>query len=118
MKAIRFHEYGDIDVLRHEETPTPRPGSGEALVAVAATAFNPVDTWFRAGIIDQTFPVRFPHTLGLDLAGTVVDHGPGTEDPAIGTEVIGFLPMTGPGAAAEYVTAPAERLVRPPPGSH
>jgi NADPH:quinone reductase-like Zn-dependent oxidoreductase len=44
MKAIRFHEYGDIDVLRYEETPTPRPASGEALVAVAATAFNPVDT--------------------------------------------------------------------------
>ena len=114
MKAIRFHEYGDIDVLRYEETPTPRPRSGEALVAVAATAFNPVDTWFRAGIIDQIFPVPFPHTLGLDLAGTVVAHGPGTEDPAIGTEVIGFLPMTGPGAAAEYVTAPAEVLVRAP----
>lgn len=114
MKAIRFHEYGDINVLRYEETPTPRPGPGEALVAVTATAFNPVDTWFRAGIIDQIFPVRFPHTLGLDLAGTVVDHGPGVEDPAIGTQVIGFLPMTGPGAAAEYVTSPAERLVRAP----
>ena len=114
MKAIRFHEYGDIDVLRYEETPTPRPGRGEALVSVAATAFNPVDTWFRAGIIDQIFPVRFPHTLGLDLAGTVVEHGPGVDDPAIGTEVIGFLPMTGPGAAAEYVNAPAELLVRAP----
>jgi NADPH:quinone reductase-like Zn-dependent oxidoreductase len=114
MKAVRFHEYGDIDVLRYEETPTPRPGRGEALVAVAATAFNPVDTWFRAGIIDQIFPVRFPHTLGLDLAGTVVDHGPGVEDPAIGAAVVGFLPMTGPGAAAEYVTAPVERLVRAP----
>ena len=101
MKAIRFHEYGDIDVLRYEETPPPRPGRGEALVAVAATAFNPVDTWFRAGIIDQIFPLRFPHTLGLDLAGTVVEHGPGVDDPAIGTAVIGFLPMTGPGAAAE-----------------
>ena len=114
MKAIRFHEYGDINVLRYEETPTPRPGRGEALVAVAATAFNPVDTWFRAGIIDQIFPVRFPHTLGLDLAGTVVEHGPGVDDPAIGAEVIGFLPMTGPGAGAEYVNAPAERLVRAP----
>ena len=114
MKAIRFHEYGDIDVLRYEEAQTPEPGGGEALVAVAATAFNPVDTWFRAGIIDQIFPVRFPHTLGLDLAGTVVKHGPGVEDPAIGAEVIGFLPMTGPGAAAEYVNAPAELLVRAP----
>jgi NADPH:quinone reductase-like Zn-dependent oxidoreductase len=114
MKAIRFHEYGDVDVLRYEEAPQPTPGPGDVLVAVAATAFNPVDTWFRAGIIDQIFPVRFPHTLGLDLAGTVVDHGPGVKEPAIGTEVIGFLPMTGPGAAADYVTAPVERLVRAP----
>ena len=114
MKAIRFHEYGDIDVLRYEEAPTPTPGPGDVLVAVAATAFNPVDTWFRAGVIDQIFPVRFPHTLGLDLAGTVVDHGPGVENPAIGTEVIGFLPMTGPGAAADYVNAPVERLTRAP----
>jgi len=64
--------------------------------------------------MDEILPVRFPHTLGLDVAGTVVDHGPGVEDPAIGTEVIGFLPMTGPGAGAEYVTAPAELLVLAP----
>ena len=114
MKAIRFHEYGDINVLRYEEAPTPRPGPGEVLVAVAATAFNPVDRWFRAGAMDEIMPVRLPHTLGLDLAGTVVDHGPGVEDPAIGAEVIAFLPMTGPGAGAEYVTAPAELLVLAP----
>lgn len=110
MKALRFHEYGDVNVLRYEEAPTPRPGPGEVLVAVAATAFNPVDRWFRAGAMDEVLPVCLPYTLGLDVAGTVVDHGPGVEGPAVGAEVIGFLPMTGPGAGAEYVTAPAELL--------
>jgi NADPH:quinone reductase-like Zn-dependent oxidoreductase len=114
MKAIRFHEYGGIDVLRYEEAPIPRPGPGEVLVAVAATAFNPVDRWFRAGAMEGVLPVRLPHTLGLDLAGTVVDHGPGVEEPTIGTEVVAFLPMTGPGAGAEYVTVAAERLVFAP----
>jgi NADPH:quinone reductase-like Zn-dependent oxidoreductase len=114
MKAIRFHEYGGVDVLRYEEAPTPRPGPGEVLVAVAATAFNPFDRWLRAGAMHEILPVRLPHTLGLDLAGTVVAHGPGVEEPAIGTEVIGFLPMTEPGAGAEYVTAPAEVLVPAP----
>lgn len=117
MKAVRFHEFGDIDVLRYEEIPRPTPGRGEVLVAVAATAFNPVDTWFRAGIVNEIFPVTFPHTLGLDLAGTVVEFGPGIgrpHDPDVGDPVIGFLPMTGPGAAAEYVTAPAHLLVRAP----
>lgn len=114
MKALRIHEYGDVNVLRYEDAPTPRPGPGEVLVAVAATAFNPVDRWFRAGAMHEILPVRFPHTLGLDVAGTVVDHGPGVEGPAIGAEVIGFLPMTGPGAGAEYVTIPAELLVLAP----
>ncbi len=85
MKALRFHEYGDVDVLRYEEAPpTPRPGPGEVLVAVAATAFNPVDRWFRTGAMKEIMPVRLPHTLGLDLAGTVVAHGPGVQGPAIG----------------------------------
>jgi NADPH:quinone reductase-like Zn-dependent oxidoreductase len=114
MRAVRFHEYGDTNVLRYEEAPTPRPGPGEVLVAVAATAFNPVDRWFRAGAMHEILPVRLPHTLGLDLAGTVVEHGPGVHDPVIGAEVIGFLPMTGPGAGAEYVNAPAELLVLAP----
>jgi hypothetical protein len=49
MKAVRFHEYGDIAVLRYEDAERPRPAPGEVLVRVSATAFNPVDTWFRAG---------------------------------------------------------------------
>src|SRR5579859_212783 len=116
MKAVRFHEYGGIDVLRYEDVDRPRPGPGEVLVQVAGTAFNPVDTWFRAGIIHQIFPVTFPHTLGLDAAGTVVEQGEGVEVPAVGDAVIGFLPMTGPGAAAEFVVVLATVLVPAPTG--
>src|SRR5579859_2641220 len=114
MKAVRFHEFGGIDVLRYEDVDRPRPRPGEVLVQVAGTAFNPVDTWFRAGIIHQIFPVTFPHTLGLDAAGIVVEQGEGVEVPAVGDAVIGFLPMTGPGAAAEFVAAPAAVLVAAP----
>lgn len=116
MKAVRFHEYGDVSVLRYEEAERPRPGAGEVLVKVAATAFNPVDTWFRSGIIRQIFPVSLPHTPGLDLAGTVVELGDGVSVPPVGQAVAGFLPMTGPGAAAEFATAPAAILVPVPAG--
>ncbi len=109
MKAVRFHEYGGIEVLRYEDVDRPRPAPGEVLVQVAGAAFNPIDTWFRAGIIDQIYPVTFPHTLGLDLAGTVVEQGDGVGLPAVGDAVIGFLPMTGPGAAAEFVGGPCRR---------
>ena len=114
MKAVRFHEYGGIEVLRYEDVDRPQPAPGEVLVQVAGTAFNPVDIWFRAGIIHQIYPVTFPQTIGLDLAGTVVEQGEGVEMPAVGDTVIGFMPMTGPGAAAEFVAAPAAVLVAAP----
>lgn len=28
MKAVRFHKYGDIDVLRYEDAERPQPGPG------------------------------------------------------------------------------------------
>lgn len=114
MKAIRFHEYGGVDVLRYEEVDRPRPGAGEVLVQVAGAGFNPIDTWFRAGIIDQVYPVTFPHTLGIDVAGTVVEQGEGVQTPAVGDAVIGFLPLPGTGAAADFAVAPAAVLVPAP----
>jgi NADPH2:quinone reductase len=35
MKAIHVHEFGDPEVLRLEEVPTPQPGPGELLVRTA-----------------------------------------------------------------------------------
>jgi NADPH:quinone reductase-like Zn-dependent oxidoreductase len=114
VKAVRFHEYGGIEVLRYEDVARPQPAPGEVLVQVAGTAFNPVDIWFRAGVIHQIYPVTFPQTIGLDLAGTVVEQGEGVEAPAVGDTVIGFMPMTAPGAAAEFAAAPAAVLVAAP----
>ena len=114
MKAVRFHDYGGIEVLRYEDVERPAPGPGEVLVQVAGAAFNPIDTWFRAGILDQFLPVTFPHTLGIDVAGTVIEQGEGVEAPAIGDAVIGFLPLPGTGAAAEFAVAPAAALAPAP----
>jgi NADPH:quinone reductase-like Zn-dependent oxidoreductase len=114
MKAVRFHEYGGIDVLRYEDVDRPRPGSGEVLVQVAGAAFNPIDTWFRAGILAQVYPVTLPYTLGIDVAGTVVELGDGVVTPTVGDAVIGFLPLPAGGAAAEFVIAPASVLVAAP----
>jgi NADPH:quinone reductase-like Zn-dependent oxidoreductase len=48
------------------------------------------------------------------VAGIVVEQGDGVEVPAVGQAVIGFMPMTGPGAAAEFAAAPAAVLVSAP----
>ena len=116
MKAVRFHEYGDPDVLRYEDVERPVPGSGEARIRVAATAFNPVDAGIRGGYLRDAFPVALPHIPGIDVAGSVDALGEGVGDIKVGDEVIGFLPMVADGAATEYVVAPAE-ILAPAPSS-
>ncbi|MFI2712880.1 NADP-dependent oxidoreductase [Micromonospora sp. NPDC018662] len=114
MKAVRFHEFGGPEVLRYEDVEQPAPGAGQVRIRVAATSFNGVDGNIRAGFMQGPIPVELPHTPGLDVAGTVDALGAGVTDVAVGDQVVGFLPMTGTGAAAEYVIAPAEILTGAP----
>jgi NADPH:quinone reductase-like Zn-dependent oxidoreductase len=114
MKAVRFHEYGDPDVLRYEDVEQPTPGAGEVRIRVAGSAFNPVDDGIRGGYLQGPFPVRLPHTPGIEVSGTIDALGDGVTNVAVGDNVIGFLPMVADGAAAEYVVAPAEILATAP----
>ncbi|HEX6359642.1 NADP-dependent oxidoreductase [Actinophytocola sp.] len=114
MKAVRFHEYGDPDVLRYEDVELPVPGAGQVRIRVAATSFNGVDGNIRGGFMQGPIPVVLPHTPGIDIAGTVDALGEGVDGVQVGDQVIGFLPMDGNGAAAQYVLAPAEVLTPAP----
>ena len=114
MKTIRFHEHGDADVLRYEDAETPEPGVGEVRIRVAASAFNRVDDGIRGGYLREVFPVALPHTPGIEASGTVDATGEGVTGVGVGDKVIAFLPMTAPGAAAEYVLAPADALAPAP----
>ncbi|WP_433536853.1 NADP-dependent oxidoreductase [Micromonospora sp. CA-249363] len=114
MKAVRFHEYGEPSVLRYEDAERPVPGAGQVRVRVAATSFNPVDGNIRAGFMQGPIPVTLPHTPGFDVAGTVDALGEGVTGLQVGDQVVGFLPMTEAGAAAEYVIAPAQVLTPAP----
>ena len=116
MKAVRFHEYGDPSVLRYEDIERPTAGAGQVLIRVAATSFNGVDGNIRAGFMQGPIPVTLPHTPGIDVAGTVAGLGEGVTGVWVGDPVIGFLPMTEDGAAAEYVVAPAGVLSSAPTG--
>lgn len=114
MKAMRYHSYGDSDVLVHEEADRPVAGPGQVVVRVAGTSFNPVDVAIRAGVLQQVFPVALPHVPNFDVAGIVTEVGDGVSGWGAGDAVVAFLPMTEPGAAAEYVAAPAESLAAAP----
>lgn len=114
MKAVRFHDYGDPGVLRYEDVEQPVPGPGQVRIRVAGTSFNSVDGNIRGGFMKDPIPVELPHTPGLDVAGTIDALGEGVDGFAAGDPVVGFLPMDKPGAAAQYVLAPAGILTAAP----
>ena len=114
MKAMRYHSYGDSGVLVYEDAERPVAEPGQVVVKVAATAFNPLDVAIRAGFVQQTFPVAFPHVPNFDVAGVITEVGDGVSGWSAGDAVVAFLPMTAPGAAAEYVAVPAGALAAAP----
>jgi NADPH:quinone reductase-like Zn-dependent oxidoreductase len=114
MKAVRYHAYGDSDVLNYEDADLPVASAGHVLVRVAGSAFNPVDVAIRAGFLGEVFPLTFPHTPNFDVAGVITAIGDGVTGWKVGDPVVAYLPMTGPGAAAEYVVVAAELLSSAP----
>jgi NADPH:quinone reductase-like Zn-dependent oxidoreductase len=114
MKAVRYHRYGDSGVLVYEDADRPVAGAGQVVVKVAGAAFNPVDVAIRAGFMQPVFPLAFPHIPNFDVAGVVAEAGEEVNGWSAGDAVVGFLPMTAPGAAAEYVAAPADVLAAAP----
>jgi NADPH:quinone reductase-like Zn-dependent oxidoreductase len=115
MKAVRFFDYGGPEVLRYLDVDRPRPSTGQVLVRVAATSFNPVDAAIRGGYLQEVVPVTLPHTPGIDVAGRVEAVGDGVAGWSVGDHVIGLLPtIADEGTAAEFAVIPAHVLTRAP----
>src|ERR671920_1614069 len=104
MRAIRVHEHGGPEVLSYEDVPDPEPGPGQARVRLAASGVNFIDVYQRTGV----YPMDLPFIAGQEGAGEVEAIGEGVEDVAPG-DYVAFAGV--PGAYAEYVVAPVERLV-------
>ncbi len=135
MQASVFYEYGEPEVLRVEEVPTPTPGPGHVVVRVHAAGVNAFDLMARAGRYKPN--PGFPHILGADLGGEVAAVGPGVTVPVkVGQRVTAwwvvscqrceqcisgypnrcaldykYLGAHLPGAYAQYVAVPAANLV-------
>ena len=78
-KAVRFKEYGGIDVLEVVDVERPVPGDGQVLVRVRAAAINPGEVHIREGLLHHLWPATFPSGEGSDLAGVVAALGPEAE---------------------------------------
>jgi NADPH:quinone reductase-like Zn-dependent oxidoreductase len=112
MKAVRFDEYGDVDVLTVADVPVPDPGAGQVLVRVRAAGINPGEAKIREGLLHALWPATFPSGQGSDLAGVVDRLGPGVTTVAVGDEVIGWVDTRS--AQAEYAVVDAGNLAGKP----
>ena len=110
MYAITIREPGEPDVLEWTEVADPRPGPGEVLLDVAASAVNRADLLQRKG--HYPAPPGASETIGLECSGTVAELGEGVEGWNIGDEVCALLAG---GGYAEKVVVPAGQLL-PVPG--
>ena len=94
-----------VEVVSNHAVPTP--AHKEIIIAVHASSVNPVDWKLLSGDL----PVRFPHILGFDVAGTVAAVGSGSTRLNVGDAVWADLgeiwPLRGGelGAYAEYALA-------------
>ena len=113
-RAVRFHEYGGIEVLRVDDVDDPVPGPGSVRVRVKAAGINPGEAKIRDGMLRERWPSTFPSGQGSDLAGVVDLLGDGVGPVAVGDEVIGFSDNRD--SQAELVVVPAEHLTPRPGG--
>jgi len=89
---IRFHQFGNAEVLTCEEMPTPSPAAGEVLVAVEAIGVSWYDVLWRQNLAPEE--TRLPAGLGIEMAGRVLAVGEGIADLAPGMPVASFPAQT------------------------
>ena len=91
------------------DIPQPEPQPGDLLIKVKATALNRADLLQVQGVYPP--PPDAPETLGMELAGEVVEVGDGVTGYKVGDRV---MSLVGGGGYAEYALAPAEHSMPVP----
>ncbi|MDO6585719.1 alcohol dehydrogenase family protein [Salipiger sp. 1_MG-2023] len=135
MKAMVLTGHGGLDKLEWcEDVPVPRPGVGEVLIRVGASALNNTDVNTRTGWYSKAVrcdtnaagatgydgtsdadgawsgALSFPRIQGADCCGKIVAVGEGVDKARIGARVL-VRPMHRPagGDATALVTFGSER---------
>jgi NADPH:quinone reductase-like Zn-dependent oxidoreductase len=122
---------------RLADVPEPAVGPRDVRVALRASALNHLDLWVAKGM---PVPPAYPHVLGADGAGVVVEVGGDVAGPELGAEVVidpttscgrcpaclsGDVPLCRDlavigehrwGTHAERIVVPATNAVRKPAG--
>ncbi len=85
MKAITINKHGDLSEVGLVSLPVPTIGTAEVLVEIKSSALNRLDLWVVEGW--RGLQLDFPHILGCDGAGTIVQTGEQVTKFAVGDHV-------------------------------
>jgi NADPH2:quinone reductase len=110
MKAILVHEFGEPNVLRLEEVPTPKTAPGQVLVRLHAIGINPVEAYIRAGTYARL--PALPYTPGNDGAGVIEQIASDVNDFKPGDRVYTAGSLSG--TYAEFALCKTEQVHRLP----
>ena len=110
MLAIDIEAPGGPEALVPVRRPVPEPGNDEVLIRVAAAGVNRPDVLQRRGLYPP--PPGAPAIPGLEIAGTIVDMGPGVAREIHSTHVCALVAG---GGYAEYALAHADLCLPVPP---
>jgi NADPH:quinone reductase-like Zn-dependent oxidoreductase len=87
MKAVVLHEHGGLDKLQLvTDFPDPVVKEGHVVIRVRATSFNYHDVFTVRGMPGIKVPM--PMTIGLALAGEIIEVGPGVSGWQRGDRVL------------------------------
>ena len=112
MQAVQIDQYGGPDVLQLRRLPIPTPIEGEVVVKVMAAGVGPWDAWIRAG--KSVLPQPLPLTPGSDIAGVVVEVGPGVQEFAVSDEIFGVTNRRFTDGYAQYARAKVDMIATKP----
>lgn len=113
MNAIVLDNFGGPENFREAKVAMPPLRDHEVLVAIKATAFNPIDYQMRRG--DQESMLLASNILGRELAGTVVSTGCSANLYQVGDNVAGYIgSLASNGSYAQYAAVPQQLLAKIP----
>jgi NADPH2:quinone reductase len=93
MRAVLCRAWGEVETLTLEDVAPPKPGRGQVLIDVKATAINYADAIMVAGRYQTKPPL--PFSPGLETAGVVSACGDGVTRFKPGDRVMAILPYGG-----------------------
>lgn len=123
MKALVLRRHGGLDSLElARDYPVPEAGEGHVVIRVRASSFNYHDVFTVRGMPGIKVPL--PVIIGLDMAGEIVEVGPGVAGRKPGDRVLvnplnktkGLMGEMLDGGMAEYCRVAADQLIAMPSG--